>query len=283
MISIEFKKYLEDLLSETIISIQPLSGGDINDVYLLITKTQKCVVKRNTASKFPGMFEAEAYGLKILKNSNTFTVPEILDFGRHDDNGFLILSYIETAQPIPNFWEVFGRKLAALHQCDMSYFGLEQHNYIGNLPQYNSKCNSAAEFYISQRLQPQFKLAIKKGYIFSGLDKFYQTIESEIPNEQPSLIHGDLWSGNYIIDKNGSPCLIDPAIAYAPREMDIGMMHLFGGFNANLFETYNEVFPLVDHWNNRLPIWQLYYLLVHLNVFGSSYYKGIQKILSRYI
>ncbi|PKV49566.1 hypothetical protein ATE84_1596 [Aquimarina sp. MAR_2010_214] len=282
MLSSGLTSHFEELLLEKIQSIRPLSGGDINQVCLIQTNQQKIVAKLNSTSKFPGMFEAEAKGLQILKNSNTFIIPDTIYFGEFEDVAFLILEYINSGKQADNFWEIFGEQLAILHQQNESYFGFENDNYIGSLPQYNTMCGSAYEFYVSQRLQPQFELAQQKGFEFSDLDTFYKTIKDEIPDEKPSLIHGDLWSGNFMIDTLGYPCLIDPAVAYAPREMDMSMMHLFGGFNVKVFDVYNEIFPLVGNWKDRLSIWQLYYLLVHLNLFGGSYYNKVKSIVNRY-
>ena len=194
----------------------------------------------------------------------------------------MALEYIETIRKARKFWEVFGEQLANLHQKTSSFFGYKNDNYIGTLPQYNAKKYSASAFYITQRLEPQFTLAAQKGFSFSNIDTFYKVIEEKIPDEPSSLIHGDLWSGNFIIDNKGFPCLIDPVIAYAPREMDIAMMHLFGGFDQELFNVYQEIFPLTKDWKTRIPLWQLYYVLVHLNLFGSSYYHQVNSILSRY-
>ncbi len=279
MFSPELKEHLEKILSEKIIATKPISGGDINQVYVLTLSRQKVIVKINSASRFPGMFEAEAKGLQYLLHSNTFVIPKVIGFGELEDIAFLILEYIDSKRQVNNFWEIFGRKLAILHQKNQPYFGFEQDNYIGSLPQYNTMCDSVSEFYIAYRLEPQFRLAKQNGFSFPNLDTFYETIEAKIPNEKPSLVHGDLWSGNFMIDKNGMPCLIDPAVAYAPREMDIAMMHLFGGFDSLLFDSYNEIFPLTANWKNRLPIWQLYYLLVHLNLFGSSYYQRVKNTI----
>ncbi len=282
MISSEIITCIESLLSEKIEVARPLLGGDINEVYLLTITTKKAVIKLNKASNFPKMFEAEAKGLKELKNSNTFKIPEVLHVGTIKDRSFLILEFITTAQSTNDFWEVFGIKLATLHQYSKPYFGLEYDNCIGSLPQYNMKCQTASEFYIIQRLEPQFRLAVQKGFSFSKLDTFYKNITKEIINEPSSLIHGDLWNGNYLVDQNGLPCLIDPAIGYGPREMDIAMMQLFGGFKPELFEVYNEIFPLKEGWRDRIPIFQLYYLLVHLNLFGSSYYNKVDQIVRAY-
>ncbi len=282
MLSSELKAYIEHILSRKIISASPLSGGDINEVYLLDTDINKLVIKINDASRFPGMFQAEAIGLQELKKSNTFTTPQTLYVRTFKNSAFLILEYIDASKPAKDFWETFGEQLAALHKNSKPFFGFENDNYIGSLPQYNSKVNVASEFFITQRLEQQFMIAHQKGFSFSSLNRFYENITREIPSEASSLIHGDLWSGNYIIDNNGLPCLIDPAVAYAPREMDIAMMHLFGGFEKKVFEVYNEIFPLEIGWKDRIPIFQLYYLLVHLNLFGNSYYKGVKNIVDRY-
>ncbi|MDY8136572.1 fructosamine kinase family protein [Aquimarina sp. 2201CG5-10] len=282
MFSKELIPYFEELLYEKILSVKPLSGGDINEVYLLTTKKDEVVIKINDASIFPGMFQAEAKGLETLKKSNTFTIPEVLHIDEIDGTSFLMMQYIDSNRKVDDFWEIFGKQLAELHQQSEVYFGFENDNYIGSLPQFNDRCVSASEFYILQRLEPQFKLAINKGFSFSNLDRFYRTIENKIPQEPSSLIHGDLWSGNFMIDHRGLPCLIDPAVSYAPREMDIAMMYLFGGFDTTLFDIYNEAFPLSHNWKERLTLWQLYYLLVHLNLFGRSYYDRVRSIVNQY-
>ncbi|MFD2564192.1 fructosamine kinase family protein [Aquimarina rubra] len=275
-------QHFENLLSEKIIKTKPLLGGDINEVCLLITSTRKLVVKINSDERFPGMFQAETEGLRELRKAKVFTIPQVLHYGSSNDEAFLLLEYIDSGKQIEDFWLVFGKQLALLHKQSKPYFGFENDNYIGSLPQCNHKHISPSEFYINQRLQPQFEMAINRGFSFRNLDDFYATIETEIPNEASSLVHGDLWNGNFIMDTRGYPCLIDPAVSYASREMDIAMMHLFGGFDPELFEIYNETFPLTENWRERLGIWQLYYLLVHLNLFGSSYYNSVTRILNQY-
>ncbi|MGY3791382.1 fructosamine kinase family protein [Aquimarina sp. 433] len=282
MFSIHFIKYIEDLLEEEVKEKKPLTGGDINQVFFLETGTRKLVLKLNSLSDFPKMFEAEAIGLQELEKAKIFRVPNVIQHGYYENTAFLLLEYIPIGRPVKSFWMNFGEQLALMHQKSRPFFGFESDNYIGSLPQCNTDCNSAAEFYITQRLYPQFTLAFQKGFSFQNLDAFCSNIEKEIPKQGSSLIHGDLWNGNYIVDSDGNPCLIDPAVSYAPREMDIAMMHLFGGFDSQLFQTYNDVFPLQPNWKDRIHLWQLYYLLVHLNIFGSSYYDRVQQILKVY-
>ena len=209
---------------------KPLSGGDINEVFLLNCSEENFVVKINSASKFPALFEAEASGLRLLKQNSGFKIPAV----------------------------------------------------IGSLPQQNNFCSSASEFYITQRLEPQFKMAADNGFNFKNLEKFFKNISEEISNEAPALVHGDLWNGNYMVSKIGEAVLIDPAVAYAPREMDIAMMKLFGGFSEEIFSNYNAAFPLGEGWKERLPLWQLYYLLVHLNLFGSGYLSQVNSAIKKY-
>jgi hypothetical protein len=141
---------------------------------------------------------------------------------------------------------------------------------------------TATDFYIKRRLQPQFERAYNNGFKFDALDAFFKNISEIIPEDPPSLIHGDLWSGNYMCSEDGLPVLIDPAVAYAPREMDLAMMQLFGGFPSEVFQQYNQQFPLAAGWEARTGIWQLYYVLVHLNLFVSGYFLQAQRLIKTY-
>lgn len=278
-------KTLQNITSQNnlnLIEAKSLSGGDINDVFILKCQEGSFVVKVNDASKFPGMFESEAKGLELLRNSKSFRIPVIISTDTVENNSYLLMEFLPEGNKTKTFWTNFASYLAKLHQNSQPYFGLDHDNYIGSLPQSNSKCETASEFYISQRLQPQFKMASDNGFHFKDLDLFNKNIFEEIPEEPSSLIHGDLWGGNYMVSEDGKPVLIDPAIAFAPREMDLAMMQLFGGFQHLTFEIYDSLFPLQSGWKNRLDLWQLYYLLVHLNLFGSSYLKQVQTTVLKY-
>ncbi len=264
-------------------SYSELSGGDINTVYLLRGESGSFVVKINSAEEFPGMFAAEARGLQLLAESKSFRIPQVKNHGHIGQHSYLLLEYISSSSPNRDFAQQFAIELATLHSRHNSCFGLDHDNYIGSLKQLNDSREKAADFYISQRLEPQFRLAADKGFKFKSLDDFYSTIFKVIPDDPPSLIHGDLWSGNFMVSEAGSPALIDPAVCFAPREMDLAMMRLFGGFSEETFELYNEQFPLSPGWNARVPLWQLYYLLVHLNLFGSGYLSGVQRAMRPYL
>lgn len=282
MLDAELKAHIQNTYNIKIKQASVLTGGDINAVYLLETSTEKLVIKVKDAKRYPKMFAAEKAGLETLRSPKVIDVPKPIASGEFQDLSYLLLEYKASAKKNPKFWTRFGEQLAQLHKQSNATFGYSQNNYIGSLPQYNAQSNTAGEFYIDQRLKPQFTLAKQNGFTFNDLEAFYKKIKTIIPEEAPALVHGDLWSGNYLVNHHGDPCLIDPAVAYAPREMDIAMMHLFGGFEPQLFSAYNAVFPLLDGWQDRIKLWQLYYIMVHLNLFGRSYLASAKAILKQY-
>lgn len=273
---------LEKIHGLKVNSVTSLAGGSINRVYLLNSSEGKRVIKINAAEKFPGMFAAEKAGLDTLKKDGAFDIPETFECAEADGLSYLLLEYKKEGAQKPNFWKVFGKQLAQLHQNSAEAFGFPSDNYIGSLPQYNDHRETAADFYISQRLDPQLKMASKNGFTFGDLSGFYRNVSEVIPLETPALLHGDLWNGNYLVNEQGLPCLIDPAVCYGPREMDLAMMKLFGGFPGEVFEEYEANFPLQPGWQERIGLWQLYYLLVHLNIFGRSYLAQVKEIFRRF-
>ena len=279
------QQILEQIANELGIELneyKALTGGDINEVFLIESSSEKFVIKLNYATRFPGMFNAEKTGLETLRKADVIDVPKPIKTGEIDSHSYIVIEYKRAGNKASDFWEIFGEQLARLHQKTSPTFGLDADNYIGSLPQYNEKRNSAAEFYIEMRLEPQIKMASDKGFQLNISDRFYSNCQEIIPDEPSSLIHGDLWSGNFLVNSEGLPCLIDPAVAFAPREMDLGMMHLFGGFDNRLFRVYEETFPLQAGWKDRLDLWKLYYLLVHLNIFGAGYKSRVTSIISKY-
>ena len=264
----------------------PLSGGSINTVFLLETSAGNFVVKLNKAYRYKGMFEAEAKGLQMLADTNTLRTPEVIDVGHHEDHTYLLCEHIRNGEKHDGFWETFGSKLARLHRHHNSYFGLDHDNYIGSLPQQNTRHESWEDFFVLQRLQPQLKMAYDSGCFRSKdrqmMERLMGKIGKLIPEEKAALIHGDLWSGNYLIDETSAPVLIDPAIYYGHREMDIAMMHLFGGFSPVLFQAYQSEFPMEKGWKERIPLHNLYPLLVHVNLFGENYLGQVRSTLRKF-
>jgi len=177
----------------------------------------------------------------------------------------------------------FTTQMSKLHSIKNENFGYGSHNCIGSLPQINDWYDNFSEYYWQSRLRPQLQMAYKQKYLESPEHFVY--LEAKLktfPYEGAVLIHGDLWAGNRLIAKDNMVYLIDPSLSFGQREMDLAMMHLFGGYTNRIFELYNDKMPLQKDWEKRLPMFQLYYLLVHLNIFGRSYLHRVQKILRYY-
>jgi fructosamine-3-kinase len=253
-------------------------GGCINNAIKINTNKGDFFVKWNTNSK-ANMFQTEYNGLKVLKDTNTIRIPNVLCF----DDDFLILEFIPPSNPNNAFWEVFGQKLALMHKQTHSKFGLDFDNYIGSLYQDNTQNKNWTEFFIQNRMQTQLSIGNFSGTLLSDFDKLFQKLPNLFPNEKPALLHGDLWSGNFLAKNGDTPMLIDPAIYYGNREMDIAMSKLFGGFNSDFYFAYNESHPLENGWEERIQICNLYPLLVHVNLFGGAYINQVKNILSYYV
>lgn len=279
---------LEQHFSRKIIihSFRPISGGCINSCYQLKTNEGSFFLKTNSASRYPGMFESEAKGLKILTATDTINIPEVIFFDNDYDHSFLLLEFIEPGRRQTDFFEILGEQLAALHKNTAEKFGLEHPNYIGSLKQSNTYSDSWIDFFIHERLNPQLELAKKNNRIDSPTVKLLENIFSHLPvlfpNEKPALLHGDLWNGNIIVSSEGAPCLVDPAVYYGFREMDIAMTKLFGGFPGEFYDAYHQTFPMQHGWQERLDLCNLYPLMVHVNLFGSGYLSEVKTILNKY-
>lgn len=286
MLSKELKIEIENRLSVIIQITKPVSGGCINEAQKLETNSGNYFLKINSANTFPGMFGAEAKGLKILSAANEITVPAVIYTGEFQSSSYLILEWIESGRRSKSFFESFGRNLARLHKHTNEFFGLNHDNYIGSLPQSNKQYENGIDFFIEQRLMKQIELAEKNNAINnSAIRQFgnlFKKLAEIIPDEKPSLLHGDLWSGNYMTGKNGEACIIDPAVYYGYREADLAMTKLFGGFDASFYESYNEEFPLQKGWQQRLDIFNLYPLMVHVNLFGGGYLEQVKQVLRKY-
>ena len=279
------KRAIEERLSTDVLSISRLSGGDINEAYKITCSPGIYAVKHNNLSKFPEMFSKEANGLGMLQKGGVRT-PAVIDHFEHKDDQFLILEFIEQEYPDANFWINFANNLAVLHQKSHETFGLDHQNYIGSLPQMNEQKPQWEEFFILNRLKPLVRKAFDQGLLTKshlvGFVCFYSDLPELLPSEAPSLLHGDLWSGNLLCGAGQQPVFIDPAVYYGHREVDIAMTKMFGGFDSAYLDYYHEWFPLEQGWEERIPIHNLYPNLVHLVLFGHSYLNGIEKVIQRY-
>ncbi|GIV32783.1 MAG: fructosamine kinase [Chitinophagales bacterium] len=287
-----FIRYLEDVLTRhcgepvKIKSAEAIGGGCIHYTFRLQSNASDFFIKYNRAALYPQMFEAEAKGLAMLAASRTIRVPSVITSGYWNEKAFLLLEYIRPQQRRKNFWENFGQSLALLHRHTAPYFGLDSDNYIGSLPQYNCRHQQWSSFFVEERLRRQASLAYAAGLIAAAhqrsLEQLYKKIPDLFPDEPPALLHGDLWSGNFIVADDGYACLVDPAVYFGHREMEIAFTMLFGGFDQRFYDAYQDAFPLANGFDARKDICNLYPLLVHLNLFGSSYLPAIERILRCY-
>ncbi len=291
MLEEAFIKKLEDEFSSNnlplqIESSQPKSGGSINDAFELKTSNGQYLLKVNHASRYPGMFEKEVNGLILLRHSESIDIPRPLFTGIIEDRSFIVMELIKPSGQSKEFWKMFGQGLARMHQISHDLFGFYEDNYIGSLEQSNLQHETWAEFFIQERLEPLLMKARDLGEMDSEsvrrFDKLFHSIDSFFPVEKPSLLHGDLWSGNYMSNEKGEPVIFDPAVYYGHREMDIAMSRLFGGFSTEFYSSYNDSFPLEKAWEERLEICNLYPLLVHVILFGGGYAGSVKQTLRRY-
>lgn len=276
----QLKFLCEDLLKEAVSEIKKQPGGDVNHTYQIETIHNTYFCKTNISGVGEDLLQQEEANLKVL--SRYCTTPKVVQSGPQ----ILLMSWVQAGKKSKHFWQKLGRGLATLHRITSNQFGLDSDNYIGHLPQNNSAKASWDEFYVTRRLEPQLHMAVDNGLLHQielpSLERMQKVIEEVCPSETASLIHGDLWSGNILCDTDGEAYFIDPSISYAHREMDIAMSSLFGKFDKEFYEAYEEVYPLANGLKKRLDIYQLYYLLAHLNMFGIGYKNDVLKIIKHY-
>lgn len=266
-------------------------GGDINEAYCIeLADGRKAFVK--THRKPPtGMFIAEAQGLRLLRTANsTLAIPEVwaASEAKGEQPAFLVTSWLEKSRASSEYESDLGAGLAALHRSAPpdSRFGLAQHNYLALLAQDNTRTLNWPTFYAQQRLEPMVARAQTRGTLPSATARACRNLYPRLgellaSNEPPALLHGDLWAGNAMATTTG-PAIFDPAVYYGHREIDLAMMHLFGGFSARTFAAYQEAYPLVQGHEDRRPLYQLYPLLVHVNLFGAGYVAQVADVLRQY-
>jgi fructosamine-3-kinase len=272
---------LEAELGIGVLGTSRLGGGDINDAFRVELSDGRTVFVKTNAKADARMFPTEARGLAWLAEAGALRVPAVLAAAP----SFLALEYIEAGQPSAEHDERLGRGLAALHRFGAPSFGLDHDNFIGRLPQSNRQLGSWADFFRAERLEPQVLAAERAGLVRKSLraafERLYAVLEDRVgPAEPPARLHGDLWGGNLHTDAGGEPWLIDPAAYGGHREMDLAMMRLFGGFGSRVFAAYQEAHPLAGGYEERVPLYQLYPLLVHVNLFGGGYVGSVSRAVS---
>ncbi|MBD1931982.1 fructosamine kinase family protein [Funiculus sociatus] len=266
---------ITQLTGEKFLSSQQrsVSGGCINQGYAISDGQRTYFVKLNQAS-LVDMFEAEALGLQQMLETNSIRVPKPICWGTEGNSAYLVLEWLKLGRGNTQSWEKMGQQLAAMHQwVGKDAFGWDRNNTIGSTPQINTWTAAWGEFYVEHRLGYQFGLAKRRGGHFPNQERLLEAIPELLADRQPqpSLVHGDLWGGNASCTVEGEPVIFDPAAYYGDREVDIAMTELFGGFPTAFYRGYNEVFPLDPGYERRKPLYNLYHILNHFNLFGGGY------------
>ena len=266
------------------------SGGCINSGTLLFINDKSVVFLKHNGNSPAGFFHAEAAGLCALAGAGGLRIPRPIssDDAEGPVPAFLLLEGIQSAPPAKDFDEQLGRGLAQLHRATAPAFGFDEDNFIGSTPQSNPRIADWPEFFATARLEPMLRLVEERGRSTPDLAKHMSRLIGRLPeligrhNPVPSLVHGDLWSGNVMSDEHGAPVIFDPAAHDADREVDIAMTELFGRFAPAFYAAYREAWPLSAGYEVRRDIYNLYHLLNHVYIFGLSYMTGAMGILRRY-
>ncbi|MFC6288673.1 fructosamine kinase family protein [Levilactobacillus angrenensis] len=273
--------WLAQLPLPQVTAATPVSGGDINLAYRLTTAEGPAflLVQPHTPASF---YRHEVAGLKAL--GQAVNVPDVLATGNIDGDAYLVLEFLETGHG--SQYEL-GQAVARVHRITAPQFGFDQDNLVGKLPKHNDWQADWTTFYLNQRLDPLVKRAQEHHLWNVNRQAAYDRVRQHIVTENqgrkivPSLLHGDLWSGNYLFTADGTPTLIDPDVLYGDREFDIAMTTIFGGFTADFYRGYQDAYPFDPGYTDRLAHYQLYYLLAHLNLFGETYGGAVDEVLSR--
>lgn len=273
----------------TVEKSSPVGGGCINETHLIEGNGQRYFIKLNNAGSLP-MFEAEAAGLQEIHDSRTLRVPAPVCWGKSGAKAWLVLEYLDMGNASrSDAAEVLGRGLAAMHRITAEKFGWHRDNTIGATPQINKTSSNWIQFWRKYRLGYQLQLALANGYagalqtkgeqLMAGLDVFFSG------SPLASLLHGDLWSGNYAfaaeVNGNAVPVIFDPAVYYGDREADLAMTELFGGFSADFYAAYKEAWPLDSGYATRKTLYNLYHILNHLNLFGGGYLHQAEQMMDK--
>lgn len=266
-------------------TVRPVAGGDINEAFFVETENHRYFIKMNrTADR--DFFAYEAAGLEILRATETVAVPEVYDYGMIDNTAVLVLEWIEGRKSATTETEL-GHALAHMHQHYGEAFGLDYDNYIGTMMQPNGQSETWLPFFRDKRLGWQASVAEEKGLLNvkrrKRIDCLFSRLGQWLPEKiRPSTLHGDLWGGNWLVGPGGHPYLMDPAVFYGHFEFELAFTELFGGYSSQFYEAYRQVQTIPSDYEERRPLYQLFYLLVHLNSFGEAYGPSVDRILKRY-
>ncbi len=274
----------------------PVGGGDISHAARVRLADGRQALVKWHADALPGLFTAERRGLELLGSANALRVPAVLAQSEAVDRdtlskrcpAFIVLEWLGRGSSTRDVAEILGRGLATMHRVTVTTFGLDHDNFIGANPQPNQPAEDWVTFFREQRLRFQMELARRKGRLPSQrarrLEKLLAHLGDWLPAHPPaSLLHGDLWGGNWLVTASGEPALIDPAVYYGHREAELAFTELFGGFPTAFYGAYNQTWPLDSGYEERKDMYNLYHLLNHLNLFGEGYGGGVDSVLRKYV
>lgn len=250
-----------------------IGGGSINQAYCLTDGQRRFFVKLNQVSRL-AMFEVEAQGLQQIADTHTIRVPLPLCWGTTDRAAYLVLEWLDLGSNNRQGWAVMGQQLAAMHRVTSPQgFGWERSNIIGETPQMNPWTASWVEFFSEHRLGYQFRLAERRGGHFPQKAELLAAIPDLLAGHEPppSLVHGDLWTGNAALTRDGEPVILDPAVYFGDREVDLAMSQLFGSLPPEFYRAYEQAYPLPPGYVQRQTLYNLYHILNHFNQFGGGY------------
>ena len=276
----------QDLSDATLKHFSAVSGGSINECYhLQLTDGQEFFLKRNLAYEFPDMFQNESKGIQLLQSAGAL-IPNVFKVMQDETYQYLLMSYHPPNNAQPKQWDNAGIMLAKIHKTTQDKYGLNHDNFMGSLVQVNCETDSFSEFFVNCRLLPQVKLARDSKKLNAAhsrhFDLLFEKLENLIPQENPSLVHGDLWIGNFHETAQGV-MLIDPATAFSHREVDLAMTRMFGSPPEDFYLSYQSEYPLEAGFEERTALFNLYPLLIHLNLFGESYLSQVERSLFYYV
>lgn len=266
-------------------AVRPVTGGCINSSWRVPCDDGHLFVKTNFSSTLE-MFEAERDGLDELLQANALRVPRPLATGVTGRHAWIAMEWLETGRPRSGTGRDLGVGLARQHRCVAEKFGWARDNTIGSTPQVNGWCSEWLEFYSERRIRFQLDLAARNSCprrLLEAGEKLLERVGDLFSDyrPEPSLLHGDLWGGNWAADEQGRPFLFDPAVYYGDREADLAMTELFGGFDAQFYAAYRDAWPLDPGYETRRDLYNLYHVLNHLNLFGSAYLGQSEALIGR--
>ncbi len=265
------KEKIVKLIPQKVASISSIGGGSIANCYQVQLENNSILFAKYYDHR--EMIESELTGLLELSKCSTIIIPKI----KYHNKNLLIMEFISSITPNDHTYINYAKQLASLHQVTHKQFGFKVNNYIGSTKQINTFNHSWPEFFFNQRIMFQYQLLEKKHLIdmefknqFKNLEEItYKLLSSK--RIKASLLHGDLWSGNYMFSTNNKGVLIDPAVYYGDREVDLAMTQLFGRLPNNFYQAYNEINPISNQFKHKCTLYNLYHVMNHWNIFGDSY------------